>query len=85
MINHYINLVKNKNLDLPEMTGELKDNSRNFILPGVYSTRLYLKQANAKSSWLLNKLAEPFHSHLEVYGIAPNRRKELSIRVGIVA
>lgn len=45
-----------------ETTGEFLNNKLNFILPGVYSSRLYLKQANATSQWLLTRLAEPFQA-----------------------
>ncbi len=33
---------------LSELTGELRDNTSSFILPGVYSARLYLKRANRR-------------------------------------
>ena len=45
--------------------GELRDNSRNPILPGVYSSRMYLKQLNARSTWNLSRLAEPLVTFTE--------------------
>ena len=42
--------------------GELRDNSRNFILPGVYSSRIDIKQKNAYSQWRLLRIAEPLNA-----------------------
>lgn len=53
-----------KNNDISKITGELRDNSRNFILSGTLSTRTYLKIANAKATWKLSKLAEPLYTLL---------------------
>ncbi|OGI16689.1 MAG: hypothetical protein A2287_03940 [Candidatus Melainabacteria bacterium RIFOXYA12_FULL_32_12] len=74
---NYINLVKNKNPQLETVEGELRDNSRNPILSGTFSSRLYLKKANARSTWKLNKLAEPLQAHLEQAGLSPSRKNEL--------
>ena len=73
----YMNIIENKNLTLTEKTGELRDNSRNFILPGTLSTRLYLKQSNARSTWKLSRLAEPLQAFLEETGISSSRKNEL--------
>lgn len=75
---HYQNFVKNKNPIPEEIEGELRDNSRSAILPGTLSARLYLKRANARSTWKLNKLAEPLQAHLEYAGLISNRRNELN-------
>lgn len=49
-----------KNLrDLPIYTGELIDNTDSFLLPGVYSSRLYLKQANRRLEHQLTRQVEP--------------------------
>jgi len=53
-----IKLVSSENL--VEFKGELRDNSRNPILSGVFSTRNYLKKENAIAQWNLTKRAEPF-------------------------
>jgi len=74
---HYKNLIKNKNLDLAEVHGELRDNTRNFILPGTLSTRLYLKRANAISTWKLSRLAEPLYSLLHHCGVVDGFKNEL--------
>lgn len=42
--------------NLEEYQGELRDNSRNFILQGTYSTRNYLKRLNALTQWELKKI-----------------------------
>jgi len=80
-ISNYINLVKNadkqKDLNFKEIKGELRDNSRSPILPGTFSSRLYLKKENARATWKLNRLAEPLLAHFEQAGIVPDRKKEL--------
>jgi alpha-mannosidase len=58
-------------------SGELRDNSRNPILPGTLSTRMYLKQANAVSTWKLSKIAEPFYSLLQRENIVNSKNHEL--------
>jgi len=75
---HYKNLIKTKNLDLAEVTGELRDNTRNFILPGTFSARLYLKRANTISTWKLSRLAEPLYSLLHQCGTVSGLENELS-------
>lgn len=44
------------------ITGELTDNSAQFILPGVYSSRLYLKAENRKLEHQLTHIVEPLMS-----------------------
>jgi mannosylglycerate hydrolase len=41
------------------VTGELMDNSAAFLLPGVWSSRMYLKQANRRLEHLLTRKLEP--------------------------
>jgi len=72
----YIEKIKNFT-GLAEFKGELRDNSRNPILPGTLSTRLYLKQENAVSTWKLSKVAEPFYSYLQAAGFVTARNNEL--------
>lgn len=45
--------------DLPVIAGELTDNTGQFILPGVWSARLYLKQQNRRLEHRLAREAEP--------------------------
>ncbi|MEM0951043.1 MAG: hypothetical protein AAGI66_02745 [Cyanobacteria bacterium P01_H01_bin.74] len=44
---------------VPIIAGELRDNSGSFMLPGVYSSRLYLKQANRQCEHRLVHQLEP--------------------------
>jgi mannosylglycerate hydrolase len=44
---------------LETIHGELIENSGSFLLPGVYSSRMYLKQANRKLEHLLTHQLEP--------------------------
>lgn len=60
-----------------EVSGEFLDNSLNFILPGVYSSRIYLKQQNAKAQWLLSRIAEPLNSIGYFYFDAKNKQNEI--------
>jgi len=77
LIFDYTDMIDKSNLDLKTVKGELRDNSRNFILPGTYSSRLYLKKANAISTWKLSKLAEPLQAWCEFTGISPSRKNQL--------
>ncbi|RMH57064.1 MAG: hypothetical protein D6679_08035 [Candidatus Hydrogenedentota bacterium] len=45
--------------DLPKLTGEFRDTGRIFLLPGVYSSRLYLKKENAEHQWTLARILDP--------------------------
>lgn len=45
-----------------EVGGEFLDNSLTFILPGVYSSRIYLKKENAKAQWSLSRISEPLQA-----------------------
>ena len=45
---------------LPLRTGEMRDPSRAHLLPGVLSTRMWIKQRNHTCQTLLERWAEPF-------------------------
>ena len=45
---------------LPIRTGEMRDPSRAHLLPGVLSTRMWIKQRNHTCQTLLERWAEPF-------------------------
>jgi mannosylglycerate hydrolase len=45
---------------IPTIYGELRACDRSHLLPGVLSTRMWIKQRNHKSQILLEKWAEPF-------------------------
>ncbi len=53
----YFEKVKNNHKKIFEC--EFLDNSKTFLLKGVYSSRIYLKQKNAITQWKLTRLAEP--------------------------
>lgn len=59
------------------VSGEFLDNKLNFILPGVYSSRIKTKQANSESQWLLNKIAEPLQAITAFYFNAHNKQSEI--------
>ena len=52
--------------DLPVVEGELRDCRRIHLLPGVLSTRMWIKQRNHASETLLTKWAEPFTTFQEL-------------------
>ncbi len=49
-----------RSLDLPIVKGELRNPKRHPLLPGVLSTRLWIKQRNAHAQMVLEKWVEPF-------------------------
>jgi len=49
-----------KGKELPIMKGELRESRRAHLLPGVLSTRMWIKQHNRASETLLEKWVEPF-------------------------
>ncbi|MEJ5225698.1 MAG: hypothetical protein WHV44_14665, partial [Anaerolineales bacterium] len=48
-----------ENTALPVVEGELRSSKRSHLLPGVLSTRMWIKQRNRASETLLEKWAEP--------------------------
>ncbi|MFX1564214.1 MAG: alpha-mannosidase, partial [Promethearchaeota archaeon] len=58
----YLDIVRHevKIQNLPVLYGEQHSCKHISVLPGVFSSRLYLKQANAESERLLERWAEPF-------------------------
>lgn len=73
----YLDEVKKTDKNLETVQGELRDCTKSFILPGTYSARVYLKQANAKATNILEKVAEPFNSFLTTAGIMKDMTAEL--------
>jgi alpha-mannosidase len=72
----YFNFIEDIN-SLQSFSGEMRDNSRNPILPGTLSTRIYLKQKNAEVTWNLSKICEPIQALLRSGEIFPERKTEL--------
>ncbi len=56
---------KAENTALPVVEGELRSSKRSHLLPGVLSTRMWIKQRNHASQTLLEKWAEPFSALAE--------------------
>ena len=54
--------------DLPVVKGELRSCRRMHLLPGVLSTRMWIKQRNHASENLLTRWAEPFSTFAEWVG-----------------
>ncbi len=52
--------VRRGHLDLPVVRGELRSPKRHHLLPGVLSTRIWIKQRNRECETLLERWAEPF-------------------------
>ena len=52
--------IKKQKLELPTIIGELRDCRRMHLLPGVLSTRMWIKQRNHACETLLTRWAEPF-------------------------
>jgi mannosylglycerate hydrolase len=49
-----------QNIDLPIVHGELRDPKRHHLLPGVLSSRVWIKQRNHTCETLLERWTEPF-------------------------
>jgi alpha-mannosidase len=52
--------IEAENLTLPVVQGELRASRRHHLLPGVLSTRVWIKQRNHACETLLERWAEPF-------------------------
>lgn len=63
--------------DRKDVEGEFLNNKLNFILPGVYSSRIYIKQANAQSQWLLTRIAEPLQAICHYYYGTKDKQSEI--------
>jgi alpha-mannosidase len=52
--------IVNRKSEIPVVVGELRSSKHSHLLPGVLSTRMWIKQRNHASENLLEKWAEPF-------------------------
>lgn len=68
---------KTKSLKKKNVSGEFLDNSLNFILPGVYSSRIYLKQQNAQAQWNLSRRSEPLQAFTSFAFAQDNRQNQI--------
>lgn len=71
----YLDLVKNNYSKTYK--GEFLDQSKNFLLKGVYSSRIYQKQQNSKCQWILSRIAEPAATLCCIYGVSKNWQNEI--------
>ncbi|MBC7228277.1 MAG: hypothetical protein H5T61_13780 [Thermoflexales bacterium] len=60
---------------LPLRTGEMRDPSRAHLLPGVLSTRMWIKQRNHACQTLLERWAEPFSAIIRQHSLTPFLRR----------
>lgn len=52
--------IQRRSLKLPMITGDLRDPRRHHLLPGVLSSRVWIKQRNHECETILERWAEPF-------------------------
>jgi mannosylglycerate hydrolase len=62
----YIEALRQANPELQTVRGELRSPKRHHLLPGVLSTRMWIKQRNAHCETLLEKWAEPFSAFVQL-------------------
>jgi mannosylglycerate hydrolase len=55
--------VRNRKAALPVVEGEVRSPKRHHLLPGVLSTRMWIKQRNRECETLLERWAEPFSAY----------------------
>jgi len=65
----FVESILKDNPELATFRGELRDNTRHFLLYGILSSRMYLKQANERCQTLLEKTAEPLNSMAWLAGL----------------
>jgi alpha-mannosidase len=58
--------IKRQKVELPTIVGELRACKRMHLLPGVLSTRMWIKQRNHACETLLGKWVEPFSTFAEL-------------------
>jgi hypothetical protein len=63
----------------PILTGELRDAEGPYLLPGVFSSRMYLKQANRKLEWRLTRQLEQLLTWCKFSGISISFEAELDL------
>ncbi|HEY3412424.1 MAG TPA: glycoside hydrolase family 38 C-terminal domain-containing protein [Armatimonadota bacterium] len=67
-LDDYFKGVESENLDLQKVVGELRHGPSLGGLPGTLSSRVYLKQANARCQTLLERYAEPLCTIADAVG-----------------
>ncbi len=72
-LTEYKQRVLSSGVELPRHAGELRMGRYNPILQGVYSSRMYLKQANERAQRLLERYAEPLSALAHLSGADDER------------
>ncbi len=78
--------IEDKQIALPIHIGELRDPQKAHLLPGVLSTRMWIKQRNWKAQNDLERWAEPFSAWAEIlergeHAFAPVNRYQNTKRI----
>jgi len=61
--------VRENGIELKTFRGEFRDNGADNVLTGTLSSRVYLKQMNARAQADLEKKVEPLYSMLDAFGV----------------
>ena len=67
-LEEYFSTIKTNKKEIETVVGELRNPDRAYILPGVFSARMYLKQRNYNLQNLLSNWVEPLSSIASVLG-----------------
>ncbi len=67
-LSEYLEAVKAEGIARRQYRGEFLGGKRQFILPGVWSARMYLKQANDATQSLLTGVVEPLAAYTHFLG-----------------
>jgi mannosylglycerate hydrolase len=74
-----VSQMSDQNINLPTIRGELRACDHAHLLPGVLSTRMWIKQRNHRNQTLLEKWAEPFSVFSETI-ISENQGEKIGTR-----
>ena len=74
----YMAAVKADGGDLITLTGELRSSQCHYLLPGVLSSRIWIKQRNHDCQVLLEKWVEPFSAILGLLPASPSAGERLT-------
>ena len=70
-------LKKVEKLKRPKVEGEFLDAGKNFLLKGVYSSRIYQKRQNADVQWKLSRVCEPAATICNILNFSKNWQNEI--------
>jgi alpha-mannosidase len=72
-LEQFVDAVKAADPTLEHRRGEMRDHEQHFLLPGVLSTRMWIKQRNASCQRLMERWAEPFSAWAHALGARDRR------------